>query len=65
MEAPYPILHYVVRKFGFLLNEGTSVWNFVTNSGLGKFHRDKSVMLSAELLDGRVTSLLTALAKVD
>ena len=53
MEAPYPILHYVVRKFGFLQNEGTSVWNFVPNSGLGKFHRDKSVMLSAELLDGQ------------
>jgi len=26
-----PVLHCVKRKFGYLQNKGTSVWNFVLN----------------------------------
>jgi len=29
-----PVLHCVKRKFGYLQKKGTSLWNFVLNSGL-------------------------------
>jgi len=32
-----PVLHCVKRKFGYLKNKGTSLWNFVLNSGLRQF----------------------------
>jgi len=32
-----PVLHCVKRKFGYLQNKGTSLWNFVLNSGLENF----------------------------
>ena len=32
-----PVLRRVNRKFGYLQKWGTSLWNFVLNSGLGKF----------------------------
>ena len=38
-----PILHCVKRKFGYLKNNGTSLWNFVLNSGLRKFRHGISI----------------------
>jgi len=38
-------------------NMGTSLWDFVPNSGLGKFRHGKSIALSTTLVvvvDGRV-----------
>ena len=32
-----PVLHCVKRKFGYLKNKGTSLWNTFLNSGLRKF----------------------------
>jgi len=32
-----PILHCVKKKFSIYKNKGTSLWNFVPNSGLRKF----------------------------
>ena len=34
-----PILHCVIRKFWYLQNNGTSLWNFVVSSWLGKFRQ--------------------------
>jgi len=31
------LLHRVLGKLGYLKNNGTSLWYFVPNSGLGKF----------------------------
>ena len=38
-----PIQHCIVRKFGYLQNKGTSVLNFVPNSGLRKFRHPRQV----------------------
>jgi len=46
-----PILHCVVRKFGYLQNKGTFLRNFVSNSGLRKFRHGKSIVLSIKLID--------------
>ena len=32
-----PVPHCLVRKFGYLQNNGTSLWNFVLNSGFRTF----------------------------
>jgi len=32
-----PVLHCVKRNLGISKNKGTSIWNFVPNSGLRKF----------------------------
>jgi len=34
-------------------NKGTSTWNFVPNSGLGKFRPGKLIVLSTKRVDGR------------
>ena len=47
-----PIPHCVIRKFGYLQNKGTWLWNTVTNSGLRKFLHLKSIVLSTKLVDG-------------
>jgi len=36
-----PVLHCVMKKFGYLQNEGTSLWNFLPNSEL---RHDKTVL---------------------
>jgi len=45
-----PVLQCVVSKFRYLQNKGTSLWNFILNSGLRKFRRvrhiDRRKMLS-------------------
>ena len=38
-----PVLH-CVKKFGYLQNKGTSLWNFVLNSGLRKFRHGISIV---------------------
>ena len=48
-----PVLHCVTRKFGYLQNNGTSLWNFVPNYGLRKFRHGKSIALLTEPVDGR------------
>jgi len=39
-----PVLHCVKRKFGYLQNKGSSLWNFVLNSGLRKFRHGISIV---------------------
>ena len=39
-----PILHCVIRKFMYLQNKGTSLWNFAPNSGLRKFRHGISII---------------------
>jgi len=53
-----PIPHWVIQKSGYLIkNYGTSLRNFVRNSGLRKYCHGKSMPLSTKLVvvvDGRV-----------
>jgi len=39
-----PVLQCVKRKFGYLQNKGTFLWNFVVNSGLKKFCHGISIV---------------------
>jgi len=51
-----PVLHCVIRKLEHPQNEGTSLWNFIPNSGLRKFRYGKSIyfkVLSTKLVHGR------------
>ena len=48
-----PILHCIKRKFGYLQNEGTSLWNFVLNSGLKKFRHGISIVQTCYQLSSR------------
>jgi len=51
-----PLSHTVLKgNFGISNNQGTSLWDFVPNSGLGKFRHSKSIALSTTLVvvDGR------------
>jgi len=48
-----PILHCVKRKSGYLLNEATSLWNFVPNSGLRKFRHGISIVETCYQLSSR------------
>ena len=45
-----PILHCVIRKFGYLQKSGTSLSKFVPNSGLWKFRHGRSIALSTKLV---------------
>ena len=56
-----PVLHCAIRKFWYLQNKGTSVWNFVPNSGLRKFYHGKSTVLST----GRRSSFSATPTTVD
>ena len=38
------VLHCVQRKFRYLQNKGTSLWNFVLNPGLRKFRHGISIV---------------------
>jgi len=38
------VLYCVKRKFGYRQNKGTSLWNFVLNSGLTKFRHGISIV---------------------
>jgi len=42
LQVTYPTL--LKRKFGIFKNKGTSIWNFVTKSGLTKFRRGVSLV---------------------
>ena len=57
-----PILHCVIRKFGYLYKQGTYLRNFVPNSGPGKFRNVLSHVLSTKL--NRRSSSLSTLATV-
>jgi len=48
-----PVLHCVKRKFGYLQNKGTSLWNFVLNSGLRKFRHGISIVETCYQLSSR------------
>jgi len=39
-----PVLHCVKRTFDYLQNKGTSLWNFVLNSGLRKLRQGISIV---------------------
>ena len=38
-----PTLHCVIRKFWYLKNKGTSLWNFAPNSGIKTFHHGETL----------------------
>ena len=46
-----PVLHCVKSKFGYLQNKGTSLWNFVLNSGVKKFRHGISIVETCYQLD--------------
>ena len=49
-----PILHCVIRVFGYLQNKSTSLWNSAPNYERRKFRHGKSIALSTKLnVDGR------------
>ena len=48
-----PVLHCVKRKFGYLQNKGTSLWNFFLNSRLGKFRHGISIVVTCYQLSSR------------
>ena len=53
-----PILHRAIRKFSYLQNKGTFLWNFVLNSGLRRFCFGISIVetcyqLSLTIVDGQ------------
>jgi len=50
-----PVLHCVKRKYGYgyLQNKGTSLWNFVLNSGLRKFRHGISIVETCYQLSSR------------
>ena len=39
-----PVLHCIKKKFGYLQNKGTFLWNFVQNSGVKKFRHGISIV---------------------
>jgi len=46
------VFYTVIRKFGYLRNSGTSLWNFAPNSGdLENFAN--AIVQSTKLVDGR------------
>ena len=47
------VLQCVKRKFGYLQNKGTSVWNFVLNSGLRKCRHGISIVETCYQLSSR------------
>ena len=49
-DISYTVLH---GNLGTFKNKGTSLWNFVPNSGLRKFRHGKSIVLSTKLIGGR------------
>jgi len=48
-----PVLHCVKRKFGYLQNKGTSLRNFVLNSGHRKFRHGISIVETCYQLSSR------------
>jgi len=48
-----PVLHCVLRKFRYLQNKGTSLWNFFLNSGLRKYRhsmsKERAINLAREM----------------
>jgi len=58
-----PIPRCDLRRFLYFQKLGYFLWNFVPNSGLGKFRHGKSIALSTKLVivvvDGRVWMLTT------
>ena len=48
-----PVLHCVKRKFGYFQNKGTSLWNFVLNSGVRKFRHGISIVETRYQLSSR------------
>ena len=54
LTARLPTSYTVLsRNSGICKNKGTSLWNFIPNSGLRKFRYGKSIVLSTTLVDGR------------
>jgi len=52
LSFTYCTLRY--KKLSISKYKGTSVWNFVLNSGLRKFFQGRSIVLSTKLADSRV-----------
>ena len=57
-----PALQYVIRKFGYLQNKGTSLWNFLQTLDLRKFHHFTSLVtvccqLSSTKVDAQCNEL--------
>ena len=50
---PPVLLQYVKRKFGYIQNKGSSLWNFVLNSGLRKFRHGISIVETCYQLSSR------------
>ena len=53
MEASFHPSVVLQGNSGISKNKGTSVWNFVPNSGLTKFRHGKWIVLSIKLIDGQ------------
>ena len=61
-----PILHCVKRKFGYLQNKGTSLWNFfVPNSGLEKLCFGISIVETCYRLSSRKVDTWSVRDKLD
>ena len=65
-----PVLHCVKRKFGYLQNKGTSLWNFVLNSRLRKFRHgisivEKCCQLSSRKVDAQSVINWAVVGQVD
>jgi len=57
-------IHRVVKKFGYLRNQGVSSTNFVRNFAVSKFRSGASIVLSTKDVDSRagLLSILTVLS---
>jgi len=57
-------IHRVVKKFGYLRNQGVSSTNFVWNFAVSKFRSGASIVLSTKDVDSRagLLSILTVLS---
>jgi len=49
IEASF--LHFLQGNLGVSTNKGTSLWNFVPNSEVRKFHHGNSIVLPTKLVD--------------
>jgi len=63
-----PVLHCVKRKFGYLQNKGTFLWNFIQNFGLRKFLHGISIVeacyqLSSRKVDAQFCTVAWQLAR--
>ena len=52
-----PVLHCALRKFRYLQNKGTFLWNFFLNFGLRKFRHGISIVERAINLAGESSSV--------